>query len=261
MIRPLLLTFVLLLLGGAHPGAQLAAPGESGVVMGHLHFAAPDADAAREFWLALGGEAVANPPLQFVQFPGVLVMLREAEVSGGTVGTVINHVGFHVRDLQASRARWEAAGIDIEAGGRDGQVWLTAPGGVRVEILEDPEIAGPIEMHHVHWNITQIPEMQAWYERAFGAAPGMRGQFVAADLPGVNLTFGEAEEVLAPTQGTALDHIGFETANLQDLIAHLESEGIELDSGYRQIGDTDIAIAFLTDPWGTYIELTQNLAP
>ena len=261
MIRPILLTVVLLLFGGAHPGAQLAAPVESGVVMGHLHFAAPDAEAAREFWLALGGEAVANPQLQFVQFPGVLVMLRETEVTGGTVGSVINHVGFRVQDLQAARARWDAAGLEIEPGNFDAQAWLTAPGGVRVEILEDPEIAAPIEMHHVHWNVTEIPEIQAWYERAFGAAPGMRGQFVAADLPGVNLTFAWADEVLAPTQGTALDHIGFETTDLQGLIAHLESEGIKLDSGYRQIGDTDIAIAFLTDPWGTYIELTQNLAP
>ena len=262
MIRSLFVTAVLMtLVGSADLGAQLATPAESGVVMGHLHFNAPDADAAREFWIALGGEAVANPPLQFVQFPGVLLMLRDREPEGGTVGSVINHIGFNVRDLQASVMRWEAAGIDVEPGGFDGQAWVTAPGEVRVEILEDEEIDVPIRMHHVHWNVTAVPEMQAWYDRAFGAVPGMRGRFVAADLPGVNLTFGEADDALAPTQGRALDHVGFESTDLQALIAHLESQGIALDSGYRQIGETPIAIAFLTDPWGTYIELTENLAP
>ena len=262
MIRPTVLTVAFVVLfGGVPSSAQLARPGESGVVMGHLHFNTPDADAAREFWIALGGEAVTNPPLQFVQFPGVLVMLRDREPDGGTVGSVINHVGFNVRNLQESVTRWAAAGIDVEPGGFDGQAWVTAPGDVRVEILEDMEIDVPIRMHHVHWNVTAVPEMQAWYERAFGAVPGMRGRFMAADLPGVNLTFGEADDTLAPTQGRALDHVGFESTDLQALIAHLESQGIELDSGYRQVGETSVAIAFLTDPWGTYIELTENLAP
>lgn len=35
---------------------------------------------------------------------------------------------------------------------------------------------------------------------------------------------------------------------------------ILLGSGYRQTGDTSIAIAFVTDPWKACIELTENLA-
>jgi hypothetical protein len=40
--------------------AQLAAPGESGVVMGHLHLAVHDLDAHRQFWSAFGGTPVQN---------------------------------------------------------------------------------------------------------------------------------------------------------------------------------------------------------
>jgi hypothetical protein len=34
-----------------------------------------------------------------------------------------------------------------------------------------------------------------------------------------------------------------------------------MDSGYREIPAANLAIAFLTDPWGTYIELTQGIEP
>ena len=84
--------------------------------------------------------------------------------------------------------------------------------------------------------------------------------FTAADLPGIKLAFGEANDFLALTKSIAPDHIDFETTDLQKLSAHLESEGITLDLGFQEIGDIGIAIAFLTDPWGSYIELTQNLA-
>jgi hypothetical protein len=58
-----------------------------------------------------------------------------------------------------------------------------------------------------------------------------------------------------------LDHIGFEVRNLEDFAKKLESTGVKLDVTYRKVPALGIALAFLTDPWGTYIELTENLAP
>jgi hypothetical protein len=26
-------------------------------------------------------------------------------------------------------------------------------------------------MHHIHWNVVAVPEMQAWYAKHFGAVP------------------------------------------------------------------------------------------
>ena len=60
------------------------------------------------------------------------------EVDSTTVHShTINHVGFHTRDLQSARNRWEAAGVDITPGGSNEQIWLNAPGGVLVEILKN----------------------------------------------------------------------------------------------------------------------------
>jgi hypothetical protein len=63
----------------------------------------------------------------------------------------------------------------------------------------------------------------------------------------------------APTKGRSLDHIGFEVKNLDEFVPRLEALGIKLDSPPRQIPNSNVKAAFLTDPWGTYIELTENL--
>ena len=241
--------------------AQLAAPGDAGVTMGHVHLAARDVEASRRFFTALGGTAVQNGSIQMMQFPGVFILLRQAEPTGGTVGSVINHFGFNVKDIKSSVARWQAAGLTVEPGNRAEQAWLMTPDDTRIEILEDTAIEESIRIHHLHWNVVAVLEMQAWYAKHFGAVPGTRGRFEAGDLPGVNLTFGEVETVNPGTRGRALDHIGFEVRDLAQLIAKLEAAGVTLDSPLRTAGNGTTSIAFLTDPWGTYIELTEGLAP
>ena len=259
-MRLLLLSCVIACLWTDPAEAQLASPGEGGVAMGHVHLVARDVEASRRFFTSLGGTPVQNGSLQLIQFPGVFVMLRQAEPTAGTVGSVINHFGFNVKDLKGSVAKWQAAGLKVEVTRAD-QAWLMTPDGARVEILEDAAISQPIRMHHVHFNVVAVPEMQAWYAKHFGAVPGKRGQNAAGDLPGVNLTFGKVEMVNAGTRGRALDHIGFEIRNLPQFIAKLEAAGVKLDSPLRKAGNNTTSIAFLTDPWGTYIELTEGLAP
>ena len=259
--RYLLSASLIAFLWGTPAAAQLVPPGEAGVAMGHIHLVARDVEAGRRFFAVLGGTAVQNGTLQLVQFPGVFVMLRQGEPTGATVGSVVNHFGFNVKDIKSSIARWKAAGLTIEPGNRPEQAWLTTPDGARVEILEDTTIAEPIRMHHIHWNVAAVPEMQAWYAKHFGAAPGKRGQFDAADLPGVNLTFGKVDQVNPGTRGRALDHIGFEIRNLPQFVSRLEAAGVKLEAPIRKAGNGTTSIAFLTDPWGTYIELTEGLAP
>jgi catechol 2,3-dioxygenase-like lactoylglutathione lyase family enzyme len=241
--------------------AQLARPGDAGIVMGHLHLVVKDVDAQRTFWAALGGTPVQNGTLALIQLPGTYVMLRQAEPTGGTVGSTVNHVGFLVKDIAPWIAKWQAAGLRMEPQARPTQVYLIGPDDVRVEILEDKTIEAPLQMHHVHFYVASPTETQAWYAKTFGATPGKRGQFDAADLPGVNLTFAKADTATSGTKGRSLDHIGFEVKGLEAFCKKLEAGGIKLDRPYTRLPNSATAIAFLTDPWGTYIELTENLAP
>ena len=50
-------------------------------------------------------------------------------------------------------------------------------------------------------------------------------------------------------------------SNLEEFVRSLEAKGAHIEAPIRQIPDTRLKIAFLTDPWGTYIELTEGLAP
>ena len=107
--------------------------------------------------------------------------------------------------------------------------------------------------------VTDVEAMQAWYAKAFGAIAGMRGSFQAADLPGVNLTFSGSATPVKPTRFKALDHIGFEIKDLEQFCKDLEAKGIELDGEYRYAEALSLGVAFVTDPWGTRIELTEGL--
>ena len=118
----------------------------------------------------------------------------------------------------------------------------------------------PIAMHHIHFWVAEstVPEIKAWYAKMFGAKPGKRGDNEADDLPGVNLTFTKTPDATAPTKGRVLDHIGFEVKNLQTFCKKLEAAGQKFDRPYTKT-PFGLSIAFLTDPWGTYIELTEGL--
>jgi catechol 2,3-dioxygenase-like lactoylglutathione lyase family enzyme len=55
-----------------------------------------------------------------------------------------------------------------------------------------------------------------------------------------------------------LDHIGFEVTNLEAFCKALEAKGVRFDRPYGKL-PSGFGLAFLTDPWGTYIELTEGL--
>ena len=269
MRRLISVLWMISILGVGTAWAQSFPPNEAGVTMGHWHLNTRDVDANKKIFAAMGGTAIKAGNFEVVKFPGVAVFLHlapgAASPAGGTVGTVVNHVGFIVQNIQESTARWKAAGVPVLPGnnGRTDQAFVVTPDELRIEILEDKNQKFPIQHHHVHFFVPEssIPEIQAWYSRIFGAKPGMRGQNKAADLPGVNLTFSAADGPAVTTKGRVLDHIGFDVKDLSAFCKKLEAAGIKLDRPYTKNEQTGAALAFIYDPWGTYIELNDRPNP
>ena len=83
---------------------QLSTPNAAGVAMGHLHYHVKDVNANKRFWIALGGRSLRINGTEVVKFPGVLVFLTMGASSGGSEGSVVNHVAFRVPKLAAVEA-------------------------------------------------------------------------------------------------------------------------------------------------------------
>ena len=242
--------------------AQLPAPNAAGVSMGHLHLNVKDVEESKKFWVdQLGATPVKLGTNEVMKFPGALVFLKKADPAGGTEGSVVNHIGFLVRDLNQCLTKWKANSVRIASENpANHQVFLLSPDGVKIEIYEDKTVAAPIVNHHIHFYDASVADTKAWYVKTFGAKGGMRGRFEAADLPGVNLSFSLSETPVVGTKGRALDHIGFEVKDLEAFCKKLEASGIKFDVAYRKVPALGISIAFFTDPFGTYIELTEGLS-
>jgi catechol 2,3-dioxygenase-like lactoylglutathione lyase family enzyme len=264
----ILLAAMFVVFAAAPADAQLAPPNSSGVTMGHIHLFVKDVEAQKKFWTAtMGGTVVQNGPLMLVQFPGVYIMLRQADPSGPPAGSIVDHFGFAWKDLPTTLAKWKADGVEIEQTGNPNQGYVHGPDGIRVEFFGDPSLPTPVAMNHIHFYPMDIPAMQAWYAKTFGGVPGTRqrqsspGLIDCDDIPGANLSFSQGKTALAPTKGRSLDHIGFDVKDLEGFRKKLEAQGIKLDEGPRLAPNGTTKVAYITDPWGTRIELTEKLAP
>jgi catechol 2,3-dioxygenase-like lactoylglutathione lyase family enzyme len=241
--------------------AQLPAPNEMGVSMGHLHLLVPDPELHKKIWReVLGAKVVSYGTLETLVLPDVVLAFRKGAPSGGTDDSSVNHLGFLTRDLEETKARLVAAGCQINKEmPATRQAFIMFPDKVKVEFSEDKTIPHPIMHHHIHFQSHQEDAMREWYARHFGAKPRMRGRFKAADLPGVNLSWNPSETPMAPTRGRAVDHIGFEIKGIEAFCARLEAAGVKFDRPVTSLPALGLKVAFFTDPWGTYVELTEGL--
>ncbi len=258
--------------------AQVA-PNGNPIVYGHHHLNVTDIEAQKKFFATTLGGSVAKfgNGADVVKFPGVLVFFRAQKPTGGTKGTTTNHIGFSVPNLRATVDKVGAAGYPIItkaempptqevkdgiAVAASGAViaFVMGPDDVKVELVEAKAQTQPIALHHMHFFGQQNKEMRAWYAKTFGATPrDPVGAFVSADLPGIAMNFTPSPDPVVGTAGRALDHIGFEVKNLEAFTKQLEAQGITLNVPYRNVPALNLSLAFITDPWGTYIELTEGL--
>ena len=259
--------------------AQLLAAKDGPIVYGHYHLNVSDAAASQKFFVdVLGGVPGKSGTRDLIKFPNALVLFNARTPTGGSKGTTVDHIGFSVKDLRQVLNRAKAAGFRIvtaaeapsnvtvkddigvvETGPVTGIAYVMGPDDVKVELVEMKAQTAPIMSHHVHFTGPQ-KEMQAWYMQTFGAVAGNSANaaaFISATLPGLTMNFTPATGTVG-TQGRAVDHIGFEVKSLEAFTKQLAAKGIKLDRPYTAVPAINLSIAFITDPWGTYIELTEG---
>jgi catechol 2,3-dioxygenase-like lactoylglutathione lyase family enzyme len=245
--------------------AQIAPPNAAGMSMGHLHLNVTDVEVQTRFWV---GQFDAVPlrleGLQGVRVSGMLILFNRVAPTHAGADTVLDHFGFKVRSRDEMTASCRAAGYAItkEFRGSEGfpNAYVAGPDGLIVELQEDTTLKVRAVAQHLHFLLPDPLPLRAWYADTFSMQLSHRGTHDSADIPGMNLTFAPSHARSLGTKGGIVDHIGFEVRNLPAYYRKLEAAGVKFDVPLTTNPGLGIASAFLTDPSGVYIELTEGLS-
>ncbi len=263
MARRTSLRFILpigLLLSAGPALAQLPAPNAAGVSSGHIHLMVRDPAAHKKIWVDLfGAQVVKSGTLELLKLPGLFLILGQGATTEGSIGSTLDHFAFRVKDLAGTSAKLKAAGIPLT---RDDSLEIVAsfPDQVKVEFYPAPTQSAPIEHFHVHFYAADIDGLRAWYAKHFGAAMPTAANANALGLPGMSFSFRKTDAAQAATKGRSLDHIGFEVKDLDAFCKRLAADNVTFEVPCRDVPAIGLKIAFLIDPAGTRIELTEGLA-
>lgn len=227
----------------------------------HLHFSATDtAKAAQWYAKYFGGEAVKFGPLDVVMMEKTAIAFQQLEEGfEGSEGSSVDHVGFSVDDIDAAMKRFEEDGVKITQPVRAiGPIkfgFIEDPWGTKLEIIQDPETPG---FHHVHLHSPDPEGTLEWYAEAFG---GEIAKFKGL-LPAINYNdvwlLVQRSEAKEPTQGRAIDHLGWSFADVDKAVEELQANGVKITVEPQDF--MNLRIAFIEGPDGVRIELATPAA-
>jgi catechol 2,3-dioxygenase-like lactoylglutathione lyase family enzyme len=243
--------------------AQLAPPNAAGITFGHVHLSVKDAEVQKKMWVDQFGAVLSTKgTFTIAKLPGMMIAFRATAPTGGNEGTAMDHFGLKVPNLAAALQKWRAAGYEVqrEFKGSEGfpNAFLIGPDGLRFELQEDTSVKAPMA-YHLHYRLPDPVKLRDWYVDTFGLAQGKNGTMETAEAPGMRLLFQTSQaEPVGGSRGRAVDHIGFEVKNLEAFCKQLEAKGIKFETPYRKVPEIGLNIAYIFDPAGTYIELTEG---
>jgi len=202
-------------------------------------------------------------------YGAVRLMFLAAKSSGGSQGSVIEHLGFSVVDIDAKMR--ELAAIDTRViepvknvPGLYKAALIESPWGTRIQLVQDPDLLG---LHHVQLRLPDAEAAYSWYLDKFGGErTKIKGQVDSVKYAGaggfttvyVLIVPGES----APSQGSAIDHIGWRsTATINDTKSMLEGNQVQLTTQPRPLtlpGGPPINYFYVAGPNGARIEIVER---
>ena len=217
----------------------------------------------------LGAKEGASGSLKTLKLPGLFIMMFKGTPSGPANGSSVNHMGFITNNYAEFEAKVLGAGIKPVINANK-QMIFDVLDGFRAEVFEDPAAKSLVQFHHMHLSVPDPEATRAWYVKTFGAEVGSRRNLPSAMFPGGEVDFLKAAAprdapagtvaTVAATKGRSIDHIGFEVKDLKAFTDKLKADGVPFDMEMRDMmQQIKLKIAFILDPVGTRIELTEGL--
>ena len=228
----------------------------------HIHLAVPDQGKGVELYRKhFGGQPMTEAPDRLM-FGETRIIFQKNESAQPSSGSVLDHIGFSVTDLDATLRNLEADGVKVvtparEVAGLFKLAFVEDPWGVRIEVVQDPAKLG---LHHVHLRAPDPAAALAWYVDKFaGTAGKLKDRIDGINYGGVWILAQRGETT--PSQGHAIDHIGFRPLNVDSVVAGLKTKNVKVTTEPRPLtlpSGTTMRLAFIEGPDGVRIELVQR---
>ena len=228
----------------------------------HMHLAAPDpVQAVQWYQKYFGGQPLPGEGTDRLMIGKTRFVFMKAQGAQPSAGSSIDHVGFSVPDLDAKMKQFAADGVKIvspmqEPAGLFKLAFIEDPWGVKIEVVQDPETPG---FHHIHLRAPNPDEVLTWYLEKFGGERAkLKNRIDAVKYGEVWLLVQRGDAT--PSQGHAIDHLGWRTPNLSRTFADLTGKGAKSTVEPREvtIGTTKVQISFVEGPSATRIEVVQR---
>ena len=235
----------------------------------HIHLNEPAAEASQWWEKNIpGGRRITEAPNR-IMYGAVRLMFLAARSSGGSDGSVIEHLGFSVADLDATMRALAAIGTKVvepvsATPGLYKAALIESPWGTRVQLLQDPELLG---LHHVQLRSPDPDRTDQWLLDTFGGQrTKIHGQLDAvkyAGIPGFTTVYiVAAKGASVPSQGRAIDHIGWRSiGTIAETKAMLEGKKVQLTSQPSPLNlpnGPSINFFYVAGPDGVRIELVER---
>jgi len=232
----------------------------------HVHLNVPDPAAAAKWYEQHFLAKRLDEGPDRLTFGNTRFLFARRADAAPSAGSSIDHVGFSVSDLDAKLKELEAAGAKIttparEAPGLFKLAFVDDPWGTRLEVVQDGELLG---LHHIHLRAPDPDAVTNWLASKFGGERAkLKGRLDALRyMSGSNPVWVLVQKGESmPSDGRALDHIGWQMPNLAARLTELKASGVTVTVEPRPVtmaNKTTITIAFVEAPAGIKIELVQR---
>ena len=228
----------------------------------HVHLAAPDPIKAVEWYRKnLGGQPTTEGTDRLM-FGETRVIFQRNEKPTPSAGSVVDHIGFSVKNIDAAMKTIKADGAKIEGPAREvpGLVkvgFVVDPFGTRLEIVQDPAKLG---LHHIHLRGPDPGATMAWYVDKFGGTVGkLKNTIDGINYGGIWVLAAKGEAT--PSAGHAIDHIGFRPQNVDNAVAAFKAKNVKVTTEPRPLtlpSGVSMRLAFIEGIDGVRIELVQR---
>jgi len=237
----------------------------------HIHLNEPAAEASTWWEKNIpGGRRITEAPDR-IMYGAVRLLFLGSRSSGGSQGSVIEHLGFSVADLDAKMRELAAINTKViepvqAVPGLYKTALIESPWGTRIQLVQDPELLG---LHHVQLRLEDTEGAYRWLLDKFGGErTKIKGQQDSVKYAGtegfstVYILVAHGESVAS--QGRAIDHIGWRsTEPISDTKAMLEGKQVQLTSQPRPLtlpNGPPINYFYVAGPAGTRIEIVERPA-